>query len=441
MSAPDHPSTSPTLSPVILVPGLVGSVIRGRRTVHTQGGVLWCLRAEWSRLWLEPSLLLPSSKGCLLRALELHFNVSSGTYSDTPGVQIDPYVDWGGVGGVAYLDPGLGPLASLTGYFSALVEALIARGFTPGTNLHGAPYDWRLAPDAHMAPGGYYDRLRLLIQTSVNRSAGRRAWIVAHSLGCPTISAFLSIQSDAWLWANIEGLVALAGVWAGGASMAMAMVSGDNFGLPLVPLDYVRLVQRMSASGAWMLPAFSAFGDSVPLVRTPGRNYTASPASLLGMLRDLGLDQPAAMYDQLRRRRLSLDDLPPPRVRTAVLAGVGLRTERSFEYARPFSRGFGDPPDGVEYGDGDGSVNAESARVPQERWPADGTHNYTFRYLQGVSHFGIVREEAVLLEVLELMNVPKLQGGWGVGWAAMGFGGALVALRWASGGALSTALV
>jgi lysophospholipase-3 len=428
----------PTLSPVILVPGLTGSVIYGRSTVRTPEEALWCLRPEWSRLWLEPSLLLPNSKGCLLRALELHLNVSTGTYSDTPDVQIDPYVDWSGVGGVAYLDPGL---ASLTDYFSALVQALTARGYTPGTNLHGAPYDWRLAPDAHMVPGGYYDRrLRLLIQTSVNRSAGHRAWIVAHSLGCPTASAFLSSQSDAWLATHIEGLVALARVWGDGATLAMAMVSGDNFGLPPIPLDYVRLVQRMSASGAWMLLAASAFGDSA-VVRTPGRNYTASPASLLGMLRDLGLDQPAAVYAQLNRRRLSLDDLPPPRVRTAVFAGVGIRTERSVWYARNFSRGFGGPPDSVDYGDGDGSVNAESARVLQKRWTAAGPHNYSFRYLHGVSHFGIVREEAVLLEVLELMRVPDVQGERSVGWVALAFGGALVALRWASGGALSTALL
>jgi hypothetical protein len=345
---------------MILIPGLVGSVIRGRTTVGTLDEALWCLGPEWSRLWLEPSLLLPTSKGCLLRALELHFNASSGTCSNTSGVQIDPYVDWGGVGGVEYLDSDLGPLIGLTGYFSALVSALTARGYTPGINLHGAPYDWRLAPDAHMALGGYYGRLRLLIERTVNRSR-RCAWIVAHSLGCPTASAFLSLQNDAWLAANIEGMVALAGVWAGGVSMVKAMVSGDNFGLPGVPHDYVRLVQRTSASGAWMLPAASAFNDltnrrgdwpaaeetsarggtstarkedSSPLVRTPGRNYTASPSSLLGMLHDLGLGQPAAVYDQLRRRRLSLDDLPPPRVRTAVFAGVGLPTERSYECAR-----------------------------------------------------------------------------------------------------------
>jgi len=214
---PDAWPPRPPLAPVILVPGLVGSAITGRRTSGEPFGPLWCVGVEWSQLWLQPALLMPNAKDCLLRALELHYNASSGIYSNTSGVELDASVDWGGVNGVAYLSPD-GPLSSFTGYFSALVDALTARGYTPGLDLHGAPYDWRLAPDAHLTPGGYYGRLRLLIETSVSRS-GRRAWVVAHSLGCPTASAFFSRQPDVWLRAHVKGFVALAGVWAGGASM------------------------------------------------------------------------------------------------------------------------------------------------------------------------------------------------------------------------------
>jgi hypothetical protein len=110
-------------------------------------------------------------------------------------------------------------------------------------------------------------------------------------------------------------------------------------------------------------------------------------------------------------------------------------------YARPFTPGFGDQPSAVEYGDGDGSINIESAMMPQARWPESGAGNYSFRYLHGVSHFGIVREEEVLREVMEVMGVPEVQSGWGLGWAAVGFGGALGALRWVAGGAVPIVLL
>ena len=101
--------------------------------------------------------------------------------------------------------------------------------------------------------------------------------------------------------------------------------------------------------------------------RTPTRNYTAAPNSLLQMLTDLGLQTPAAIYKRLGELKLTLSDLPAPRVPTAVFAGVGLPTEECFYYDAPFVRGFGGPPSGIEYGDGDDSVNAVSARMPEAR--------------------------------------------------------------------------
>ena len=100
------------------------------------------------------------------------------TDSNAPGVTLNTNVDFGGVGGVQYLDPSV----TLTGYWDKMIETLQKSGYTIGVNLHGAPYDWRLAPDGHAAPGQYYDKLKALIESSVTNN-GRKAVIVTHSLG------------------------------------------------------------------------------------------------------------------------------------------------------------------------------------------------------------------------------------------------------------------
>ncbi len=64
-------------------------------------------------------------------------------YHNQSGVGIRPY-DWGGLGGVKALDPGL-PQAS--GIFSRLVDALEQAGYREREDLYGAPFDFRLAPD------------------------------------------------------------------------------------------------------------------------------------------------------------------------------------------------------------------------------------------------------------------------------------------------------
>ena len=63
------------------------------------------------------------------------------TPQDAEGVTLDTNVDWGGVGGVASLDPSL---PKETGYFLPLITYLESLGgYTRGQNLHGIPYDWR----------------------------------------------------------------------------------------------------------------------------------------------------------------------------------------------------------------------------------------------------------------------------------------------------------
>ena len=179
----------------------------------------------WFVTWLNVGELLPEQKDCLLWRLMPTYNATDATYHDRAGVELDTNVDFGGVGGIAYLAPSL----RASGYFSTMISFFEAMGYTAGVNLHGAPYDWRAAPDGHSAPGAYYEQLQRLVEATVERNGGAKAALVTHSLGGPTTLAFLLSRPAGWVASHISCFVPISAPWAGATRQALADISGDNF--------------------------------------------------------------------------------------------------------------------------------------------------------------------------------------------------------------------
>jgi len=268
-------------------------------------------------------------------------------------------------------------------------------GYKRNRDLHGAPYVWRAAPDGHNATGAFYDKLQSLIETSVERNAAK-ATIVTHSLGGPTTLAFLASRPAGWVAKYVASFVPISAPWGGATLMARADISGDNFGLPLVPSDYLKPVQKTSASGVFLLPMPTAFGDHV-VVRAGSTNYSA--ADMPALLGDLGLSQAAAVHAHLEQLALNADDLPAPPVRTLCITSKGVKTAQTYVYSDAMSPGFDKTPDSVEYGDGDGTVNLVSLRYGQDGgWPTDGVPR-SFMTVDGVAHFDMVKDSSVLAAI------------------------------------------
>eukprot|EP01052_Picozoa_sp_SAG31_P016404 SAG31_NODE_1086_length_9998_cov_2.389837_5_plen_274_part_00 len=142
-------------------------------------------------------------------------------------------------------------------------------------NLHGAPYDWRLAPDGHNGGSisAFYPRMKALIEQTVLANGGLAAHLITHSLGGPTVLAFLNGQSHAWIEQNVASFIPIAGKstsmrpsqahvtkihlyvhdagpWGGSTEMLLSQVSGFTFGIPGAPYHYLHRFQASAASGA-----------------------------------------------------------------------------------------------------------------------------------------------------------------------------------------------
>lgn len=391
------------LSPVVLVPGVCGSVFRAKLAGATRPH-WWCdANADWFVTWLNIKELAPGQKDCTLARLMSTFDAASGNYSDAAGVTLDSSVDFGGVGGIAELDPGI----SATKYFKPMIEHLVGKGYVVGGNLHGAPYDWRMAPDGHAGAyqaygGSYYLRLRALIESTFSSNNNTKVHILSHSLGGPTILAFLNRQTAAWKDQYIRSFIPISGPWGGAVELLEADISGHNFGIPVIPDDYLKPIQSTAASGSFLLPDAAAFGDAV-LVATPSRNYTAS--DIPHMLQVLNLTQAGAILSRLEDEGLKTHQLQPAGVDTHLIWSYGVKTQLQLRYNSDLHAGFDKPATAQGTGDGDGTVNIESSLFGYALFGNNEAKAITYRNFSGPTHNGIIGEAAVMAYVDVLLGI------------------------------------
>jgi len=356
--------------------------------------------ADWFTAWLSVEELLPTNKNCLLERLLLSFDEHTGLYHNAPGVTIDSNVDFGNLGGIAYLDPSL----KEPDYFHSLSSYLASHlNYTAGVDLHGAPYDWRYGPDGHLQPDAFYAKVKGLVEATYSNNGDKRVHIISHSLGGPTMLVFLNLQTTEWRSKYIQSFIPIAPPFQGASAQVVASISGSNFGIPLVPSDYLYPVQSSAPSGVFLWPTAAAFGDDVPLVFSPSKNYTAR--DLVGMNAALNNTKAVAAYNNLRNHSLDLAEVGHPGVTTHVIYSHGVKTPEKFHFDKELDETFDhSPPTQTDMGDGDGTVNLQSVLWAQTAW--QGAPNLSFFNVSGASHFGLMTDSTVLDHVKQLIAQP-----------------------------------
>jgi len=314
-------------------------------------------------------------------------------------------MDFGGVQGIAYVDS---RTKGKVGIYNEMITALTDAGYEVGKDLFGVPYDWRLTGDAHSeranGVGGLYPQLKALIEKSV-QDTNRKAIIVSHSLGCPTMLYFFNkFVTPAWLREYISNWVAMAGPWSGGAAWIKAYLGGYDWDVDFLH-DYLKDLEVTAPSGLWMIPMAGGFHDEV-IVRTPSRNYTA--VEFPEIVRIIG-EQAGGQQILALLRKKSIDIMaiqrPPPYVATHVWYGFGVATHLSFDYDKDLVEGFNFAPTRYHDSDGDGLVNLRSAQFPQKYWPHDANAPVSYKAFHRVTHSGFLRSCRVITNLFRLLGL------------------------------------
>lgn len=280
----------------------------------------------------------------------------------------------------------------VTSYMEPLVRCLEQIGYVSGTNLFGAPYDFRYALAAQPHPSKvaskFLSDLKLLIESATASNGGRPVILLSHSLGALFALQLLNRSPISWRQKYIKHLLTLSAPWGGTVEEMLTFANGNTFGVPLVDPLLVREQQRSAATNLWLMPSPSVFDTARPLVITPNASYSSS--DIARFLEDIGFPEGVHPYET---RVLPLvERLEPPQVPVTCVVGSGVKTPETLIYE---DRGFDKRPE-VVYGDGDGTVNMISLLALESEWSSVKNQSLNVIRVHGVSHTDILKDETAL---------------------------------------------
>ncbi|XP_054856779.1 phospholipase A2 group XV isoform X3 [Eublepharis macularius] len=330
--------------PVLLVPGDLGNQLEAKLDKPSVVHYLCSKKTDsYFTLWLNLELLLPVIIDCWIDNIRLLYNRTSGTTEPPEGVDIK-VPGFGQTFSLEFLDPSK---RSVGTYFYTLVQHLVNLGYQRDDDVRGAPYDWRKAPNENR---DYFVALQKLIETMYEEFQ-EPVVLVAHSMGNMYTLYFLSQQPQDWKDKHIRDFVSLGAPWGGVAKTLHVLASGDNNRIPVISSLKIRDQQRSAVSTNWLLPYNYTWSPDKIFVSTPTANYTIQ--DFQKFYRDIGFEDGWFMRQETESL---VYEMPPPGVRIHCLYGTGIETPDSFVYEI-----FPDKEPKIGYGDGDGTVNVESA--------------------------------------------------------------------------------
>ncbi|KAI9004990.1 Lecithin:cholesterol acyltransferase-domain-containing protein [Hyaloraphidium curvatum] len=188
-----------------------------------------------------------------------------------PGIRVGPLE---GTQGVDFLSTTTF-VAGSTYVFGPLLESFRAVGYIDGVNLDAWPYDWRLYPgDIECAsttkpPDSWFNSLIERLEEMQKDSGGRKAVILAHSMGCRLVH-YLSLWAEsnglaARLDACVDKVIAMGGPFLGASKGIRSVATGDSMGLPFLTDDEQVWLARHLASPPFLFPSLpSAWSHLAP---------------------------------------------------------------------------------------------------------------------------------------------------------------------------------
>ncbi|KAL9456554.1 hypothetical protein AB3S75_005728 [Citrus x aurantiifolia] len=174
-----QPYVDPDLDPVLLVPGVAGSILKSVDKANGKDERIWVriLGADHefrTKLWSK-------------------FDPSTGrTVSLDPNSSVVVPEDRYGLYAIDVLDPDLIIGRDCVYYFHDMIVQMIKWGFQEGKTLFGFGYDFRQSNRLQ----GTMEQFAAKLEAVYNASGGKKINIISHSMGGLLVKCFLSLHSD-----------------------------------------------------------------------------------------------------------------------------------------------------------------------------------------------------------------------------------------------------
>ncbi|XP_038689907.1 lecithin-cholesterol acyltransferase-like 4 [Tripterygium wilfordii] len=174
-----QPYVNPDLDPVLLVPGIAGSILQAVDDENSKGNRVWVrfLGADHefrTKLWSR-------------------FDPSTGqTVSLDPKTSINVPEDRYGLYAIDVLDPDLIVGRDCVCYFHEMIVEMLKWGFQEGETLFGFGYDFRQSNRLQDT----LERFAAKLEAVYNASGGKKINLISHSMGGLLVKCFMCLHSD-----------------------------------------------------------------------------------------------------------------------------------------------------------------------------------------------------------------------------------------------------
>lgn len=379
-------SFSSALQPILLVPGFGGSQLEQKEmspTILDKYQFCCSTQFDWTRTWVVLSDIIPYAWECFAERVSRNF--INNTWYDKPNVFTRNIQ---GLNAIGYLDPSNFITRRETIYFANLVSALQHIGYN-STNLSGSPYDWRLIPSEQLE---YFNTVKESVEKMSAMSAGERVIITTHSMGGAYIHYFLTrIVDKNWKAKYVEKWISVASPFIGSPKGILAVVSGYNFGIPIVTSAEGLQVGPHIGASYYLMPREATEWQNL-VTTTKGLTFNSSQTSELLSYAKVQL---GAEKFSISTNEWSTQD---PGVKMSLVSGVNVNTDYGYVYDDDaFTRG----PVSVKLGSGDGTVPEISSFYPLKL----GWNISTVKKFNGLDHVGILSNNQFITWFLSEINI------------------------------------
>lgn len=337
--------------PIMLVPGLMGTQLRGNVTRHP---FWYCPKVIDDYVWVNDVLIIPPIHKCLLESLGLQWNNETNQITQKDGVSIGPF-DFGGLGAISYADE-LEETLHIIPTYASFIEVLKSRGYVERESLFGIPFDWRFGM---VHPDSFWTQVKELIEEAYTKNDNQKVVLIGHSMGAMFINYFcMTKTTKEWREKYIDSALLVAPS-IGGSFLTFTVVLTKT-------IPYLGFIGELTDSTQKLggvdihFPNYEIFGDRTFYTDENGNNYSARELKKALKVERI-YDSDPSISKIFEANEDYISHIPPAfDIPTAIVYNTAVetlayldRSKKKFQYS---------------YGPGDMEVNGESFDYLCNKW-------------------------------------------------------------------------
>jgi hypothetical protein len=360
------------------------------------------MQMNWSTVWYPEEELNGNieTKGlaqfCWADNIRVNYDPETNTINNAAGVKTITT----DIGNVEFVSKS---------YMGQLVHALESAGYSKGSTLFGASYDFRKICN-NSTLREYCIGLVNLIEQSVKMNNGQKAVLVSHNLGSQLANYFLTGMPQEWKNTYIKCFICMSGTFGGCPKALRTLLSGTDL-TNYQEKNVLREVCKNFNGIQWMLPSPVVYGDT-PLVEFKRVQYSAK--DIPELLHLAGYNDSLAIFENIVKP-VQLRSMQAPNVTTYVFAGNNLPTESSYTYEKsltespqknypnyntqlPYRNDFNYPQQFT----GDGTMPRFALEFPMQ-WTKYQKEPVYYRFYNQMEHMDILSSEEPIKDLLSIV--------------------------------------